>query len=185
MAAPVQPAPIDAEVLESSSPPSPRYQSLDPRHVTVEQITGGIFSICATGFTAFGFGIWLLASWPPNIYFWLGLGAAVLALSLLFWAAFGLPRVEHRHASWRVDESGLEIRRGIFWRREITIPRARVQHTDVRQGPLQRHYGIAKLVIHTAGTEAASIELNGLAAPTAQWLRDALINEVQGKHDAV
>jgi hypothetical protein len=50
---------------------------------------------------------------------------------------------------------------------------------------LQRQYGIAKLVIHTAGTEAASIELNGLAEPTAKWLRDVLIIEVQGKHDAV
>jgi membrane protein YdbS with pleckstrin-like domain len=79
----------------------------------------------------------------------------------------------------------LEIRRGIFWRREITIPRARVQHTDVRQGPLQRQYGVAKLVIHTAGTEAASIELNGLSLPIAKWLRDALIGELKGKSDAV
>lgn len=138
-----------------------------------------------TGAAVVACGIWFLVSWPPKSSHWLGLLAVASGIGMLFWAMFTLPRIAFRFASWRLDVGGLEIRRGIFWRREITIPRARVQHTDVRQGPLQRQYGIAKLVIHTAGTEAASIELNGLALPTAQWLRDTLILELQGKSDAV
>lgn len=161
------------------------FQKLDPRSVTVEQISSVIFSICVAGFAAVGMGIWLLAEWPPGWPFWLGTGIAVSVIGFFFWLSFAWPAADYRRQGWRLDESGLEIRRGIFWRREITVPRARVQHTDVRQGPLQRQYGVAKLVIHTAGTEAPSIELNGLSLPIAQWLRDELIGELKGKSDAV
>lgn len=161
------------------------YQKLDPRSVTVDQISSVIFAICVLGCVIIGMGIWLLTDWPPRVVYWISVGGAALACVFLFWLSFALPVVDYRKRMWRLDESGLEIRSGIFWRREITIPRARVQHTDVRQGPLQRQYGVAKLVIHTAGTEAASIELNGLSLPIAQWLRDELIGELKGKNDAV
>ncbi len=161
------------------------YQRLDPRYVLVERIAGVIVGLCIGGPAILGFGIWLAASWPPGFVYWISLAGLVVALGLLSWAIYSLPAAEHRRASWRLSESGLEIRRGIFWRREITVPRARVQHTDVQQGPLQRQYGIAKLVVHTAGTVAASVELSGLSLPIAKWLRDALIDDLRGKSDAV
>ncbi len=69
----------------------------------------------------------------------------------------------------------LEIHRGVWWRKVITVPRSRVQHTDVTQGPLERRYGLATLVIHTAGTHLSTVRLNGLAKGTAESVRDLLI----------
>ncbi len=175
----------DTEPPISIQPEIKKYQALDPRYIIVERISWGIFGGVILSVAIGGSLISIFADWPPTKLHWLILAGVFVVIGLMFWAVYSLPAAAHRHASWRIDESGLDIRRGILWRREITIPRARVQHTDVRQGPLERRYRIASLVIHTAGTHAASITLSGLAVPDAHWLRDVLISEVKASGDAV
>ena len=54
---------------------------------------------------------------------------------------------------------------------------------DVSEGPIERSFGLATLVIHTAGTEQAAVSLGGLARDTAFRVRDWLIGG--GEDDAV
>jgi uncharacterized protein len=63
----------------------------------------------------------------------------------------------------------------VVWRRIINVPRSRVQHTDVSQGPLERSHELSTLIVHTAGTEHARVALPGLARATALGLRDQLL----------
>jgi membrane protein YdbS with pleckstrin-like domain len=97
------------------------------------------------------------------------------AVGLLGWWAHAWPPVVFRHASYELAPDGIEIRRGVFWRFVTNVPRSRVQHTDVSQGPLERHFGLGTLVIYTAGTDAASVDLPGLAHERALELRDRLL----------
>ncbi len=149
--------------------------AVDPRSVTLGQILG-VGSTLATGITVF----------TPLPITWLlgGISGRTLAISIAGWAlAFGgvvlfcyfWPKLHHRHLRYRVDQAGVRIRRGILWRNTISIPASRVQHTDVSQGPLQRRYGLATLTVHTAGTEGASISLEGLDRDIAFLLRDHLL----------
>jgi membrane protein YdbS with pleckstrin-like domain len=69
----------------------------------------------------------------------------------------------------------LLIRKGVWFRSIKLLPLPRLQHVDVKRGPLQRHFGLATLVMHTAGTHAASIEVPGLDADEALRLRDRLV----------
>jgi len=108
---------------------------------------------------------------------WLVLNAAITSLSF-FW-----PPLRFRHTSYRVDARGIRIRRGVVWRSEISVPRSRVQHTDVSRGPVERGFGLASLTIHTAGTEHATVSLSGLAVDTANAIRNFLIEG--GAGDAV
>ena len=85
------------------------------------------------------------------------------------------PPVEHRHTFWRLGERGLEIRRGVLWREVVSVPRTRIQHTDVTHGPIERSFGLATLVVYTAGTEHASVTLPGLLREPADRMRDYLI----------
>jgi len=85
------------------------------------------------------------------------------------------PPLEYRFAAYRVDGNGLEIRRGVYFRAVINVPRSRVQHTDVAQGPLQRRFGLATLIVHTAGNESAVVELPGLTHDIALAIRDHLL----------
>ena len=69
------------------------------------------------------------------------------------------------------------LSRGVVWRAETSIPKARVQHIDVVQGPIHGRFGLAELVIHTAGTQDASVSLGGLPHGRALGIRDFLIND--------
>lgn len=148
---------------------------LDPRIIDVRRIVGLIFTACASaglfvllamaGFSARpGWRLILLAA--------VGWLAVTIALALWLWR---WPVIAYRHASYRLDDDGLEIRRGVVWRSIIHVPRSRVQHTDVSQGPLERSHGLSTLVVHTAGTEHARVALPGLSRDVALSLRDQLL----------
>lgn len=103
--------------------------------------------------------------------------AVVAGVALLSWR---WPVVEHAHTRYGWGEAGLEIRRGVWWRREIHVPRSRIQHTDVSQGPLERRFGLATLHVFTAGTENAEVRLGGLDHATAAAIRDHLLDGAGG-----
>lgn len=104
----------------------------------------------------------------------------LVVTAALLWLTQTWPRLQHRHTRYRVTPIGLEIRRGVIWRRITDVPLSRVQHTDVQQGPIQRHFGVATLIVHTAGTTAASVSLGGLSHEDALRIRDFLVQKSSG-----
>lgn len=158
-------------------------RQLDPQSVTVSRLGGAI-----------GLAIFAAPSLVGTVAFiffntsggWVGLVA--LAAWALLCAAAGVwvlwwPAVRYRHTFYRVSEQGIRIRRGALWRSVHVVPRSRVQHTDISQGPIERMFEVATLVIYTAGTEHASISLGGLPHEAAMRIRDHLIEG--GLDDAV
>jgi uncharacterized protein len=109
---------------------------------------------------------------PPGAsVLWIGWALLVAAVAAYVWK---YPPARHRHLRYRIDEVGITIRDGVFWRTWSALPRARIQHTDVSQGPLQRRYGVAELKLYTAGSRFTRIELPGLEHAVALALRDEL-----------
>jgi membrane protein YdbS with pleckstrin-like domain len=100
--------------------------------------------------------------------------AATIPVVIVAATSFVTPVVRYRHAGWKVDDEGLMIRGGAWWRNEVRVPRTRIQHTDVQQGPLQRRHGLGTLVVYTAGTHHGAVALDGVAYDTATMLRDLL-----------
>jgi membrane protein YdbS with pleckstrin-like domain len=164
-APPVQGPPSVADGVE---------RSLDPRAVALAQMVGWMI----TGALSLGLliaqVILFLAEAPAPIRTFLGL-LWLGGMILLGWLSYRWPQIEHRHASYKVDPQGIEIRKGVVWRRVINVPRSRVQHTDVSQGPLERNRGLGTLVIYTAGTDHARVDLGGLDHATALRIREHLV----------
>ncbi len=71
--------------------------------------------------------------------------------------------------------SGLRYRHGVWWQSEVFIPAARVQHTEVNQGPIARRFGIGRLKVFTAAVQLGALEIDGLAYADALLLRDRLL----------
>jgi uncharacterized protein len=90
------------------------------------------------------------------------------------------PSISYRHLRFGIDETGIAIESGVVWRARVALPRVRIQHTDVSQGPLERRYGIGTLKMYTAGSRHTKIELPGLRHEDALALRDALLAEGSG-----
>ena len=106
-----------------------------------------------------------------------GLFAPLLIVAVGLTLSWVWPEAYYRRLRFGIDASGIAIERGIFWRSRITVPRVRIQHTDVSQGPLQRRFGVGTLKLYTAGSRYTKIELPGLAHAEALALRDALLAE--------
>ena len=158
-------------------------RSLDPKSIAVRRIVGAITATVFAGLLFVGLAVVVYSARTGFtigallFFVWVAVSASLGA-----WAFFW-PAVQHRHTFFRLDPRGLRIRRGVVWRSAISIPRSRIQHTDVSQGPIERAAGLATLIVHTAGTQHASISLAGLSQPTAYGIRDFLI--VGDEPDAV
>ena len=89
----------------------------------------------------------------------LGVVLAVPFLALMFLPdVFAYVGIHLRYdTTWYVlTDRSLRIRRGIMTIHETTISFENVQNVEVRQGPLQRWFGIADVLVTTAGGGVAS-----------------------------
>lgn len=113
--------------------------------------------------------------------------AAAGAFGLLFGAMLGAitGARRHRRTHWRLDADGFTLARGNWWRRETCVPVSRVQHLDLKHGPLERRWRLATLVIHTAGSKFSAVSASGLDADDAERLRDRLACQLDIDDDAL
>ncbi|GAA1774079.1 MAG TPA: PH domain-containing protein [Tetrasphaera sp.] len=114
------------------------------------------------------------------------LATAVLAATVSRWL-WGLPGVVAALFLWQFWLIGRQvsaisyaelpeeivIRRGRLFRRLVSIPYGRLQYADMGSGPLERHFGLASVTIHTA-SPASGGRVPGLELPAAEALRERL-----------
>ena len=112
--------------------------------------------------------------------FGLAFGVLFLATTLGAWIGARL-----RHQRWKLDAEGLWLRTGRLWWRETRVPASRVQHVDLKHGPLERRFRLATLVVHTAAVHLSGITVRGLDEADAQRLRDALARQLDDAGDAL
>lgn len=102
-----------------------------------------------------------------------GVIAGALTLLALVMAGWW-PALRYAHWRWAVRPDRVLIQRGVVWRSRSLVPRVRIQHVDTRTSPLQRWLGLSSLIIYTAGTRGADVEIPGLTAEEAERLREEL-----------
>lgn len=113
----------------------------------------------------------------------LALLVALLVLAGLPLFGVWLARKQYRYTRWKLDADGFALRRGNLWRSETRVPASRVQHLDLKHGPLERRYRLATLVVHTAGTRNSSVAITGLDETDAERLRDRLAHQIDDDDD--
>ena len=136
-----------------------------------------MFALCAIG--AMSGPLFAMDEYGPVRF---GLAAAVVMLSASLGAWIG---ARLRHQRWKLDAEGLWLRTGRLWWRETRVPASRVQHVDLKHGPLERRFGLATLVVHTAAVHLSGITVRGLDEADAQRLRDALARQLDDAGDAL
>lgn len=146
------------------APPGEPWRPVSPKLVTLRRlillISVGVFTLLA--------GIpmgWWLGGWGI---------AVVLALAAiaLVWGWLLIPR-NWRRWGYAEREDDLLVTRGVLFRELTAVPYGRMQFVDVGSGPLDRHYGLATVQLHTA-SPATDAKIPGLPAAEAARLRDRL-----------
>lgn len=113
----------------------------------------------------------LATSWVP----WrLALGLAVAWLLAHLLRTIWLPALQWSRWAWTLREGDLLVSYGVLVHVVTAIPLRRVQHVDVRQGPLGRMWGLSSVAVYTASGMGADVVIPGLRPEQAQALRDRL-----------
>lgn len=76
--------------------------------------------------------------------------AAVVFVGIVVFLVAAI-RLEYDLRQYLVTDRSLRIRGGAISVVEVTITYANIQDVEISQGPLQRWFGIADLIVHTAG----------------------------------
>lgn len=102
-------------------------------------------------------------------------GSFLLPVLLVAVVAIVRAPLRRYHArGYQMGSDRLRVVRGLIFRSDTVVPFGRVQHIDVHQGPIERAYGLATLVLHTAGNHNASVALPGLAHADALAMREEI-----------
>ena len=124
------------------------------------------------------------------------LGVALFLAQLPF--TFLLIGLDYRYRWYMITDTSLRIREGLLTVREQTMTFANIQNLSLRQGPLQRLFGIADLRVRTAGggggeggggselekSSSANMHLAYFrGVDNAGEIRDAIMDEMRGLRD--
>lgn len=112
------------------------------------------------------------------------IGCAVLLLLALV----AVVRVlEVRRLAYQLREHDLSLRSGVITHRVESLPFSRIQHVNVRRGPIERSLGLATLQVSTAGPD---ISIPGLTQADAERIKllvteraDAVVDEGAGNSE--
>ena len=107
-----------------------------------------------------------------------GVASIALPLIAIIAVVFAPPRI-YRRLRYGLTDRLLQVVRGWLFHTDTIVPFVRVQHLDVTRGPLDKLFGTATLVVHTAGTRNSIVTVPGLAPDRAAEIRDIIREHIR------
>ncbi len=159
------------EALPAGEPAEPPFVRVEPGYKNVLRIRFVLFWIpLVIGAAAFD----QLAN-DTEFY---GLPSTLVPLLALI-AVTVAPQRIYRRLGYRLTDTLLQVVRGWMFHTDTIVPFVRVQHIDVTRGPVDKMFGTATLIVHTAGTHNSIVTVPGLAPERAAQIRDVIREHVR------
>lgn len=86
-----------------------------------------------------------------------------------------LSHAQDRAKYYALRELDLHYASGLFFRKVVSQPITRIQHIELKRGPIERKAGLATLQVFSAGGEMHTFQIPGLPVETAQQLRQFIL----------
>lgn len=80
------------------------------------------------------------------------------------------------HKQYALREQDVTYRSGLIFKKMVTQPILRIQHVELKRGPVDRKIGLAKLQVFSAGGAMHTFEIPGLAVETAEKIRQFILD---------
>ncbi len=98
----------------------------------------------------------------------------VLAIGLVLLTWFGF-----RVKGFAVRDRDITYKTGLIFKSVISVPFNRVQHCEIRKGPFEELFDIAKLKVYTAGGAASDLSIPGLDPARAESLKEFILKKTE------
>jgi len=115
--------------------------------------------------------IWPSAAEPVRVF-------TAVPLFLSLWIG-GYCLLADPKKCYAMREHDLSYQSGLLFRKTITQPITRVQHVEVKQGPIERKYGLASLLAYSAGGQMHTFHIPGLPHEVATKMRAYVLEHKQ------
>ncbi len=148
---------------------------------------GAVFGIVASlAFLSFADG-WSFSGWIRAVE-----GLAITFFMVQFLTSFLMLSLDYKYRWYMITDRSLRIREGVLKVQERTMTFSNVQNVSIKQGPVQRLFGISDLEVRTAGggrSQGAGDAQQGLAdnlhlgyfrgVANAAEIRDAILRHLR------
>ena len=89
----------------------------------------------------------------------------------------------YRFTAYSVLPKEVHFRAGALWLKITSVAVNRIQHVEISQGPLERGFGLACLIIFTAGGRGSDLTVPGLERAHAESIRDELLGRIAASEE--
>ena len=148
---------------------APLADNYRPTHMLT---TAGIFALMLLIITALRYQPFV--SFPVEIYdlypFVAG-SFGLLGALILCYQFFADPQKQYA-----VREQDIHYRYGLLFKKVITQPVLRIQHIEIKRGPVERISGLASIQVFSAGGAMHTFEIPGLPVDTATNIRHFILS---------
>lgn len=147
------------------------FRKLEKKHLTVMYLNRLISLVVLAA--VFVVSIVLI---PFEIHPWL-IGGIGGALFLIFLFILMFTSNAFKVKAYAIRSKDIFYRSGLIFRSTTVIPFNRVQHVELKTGPVDRIFGLSRLKIYTAGGSQSDLTIPGLALTNAQNLKELIITK--------
>jgi membrane protein YdbS with pleckstrin-like domain len=154
---------------------APAYYQYSIIKWAIKQLTAILGILVSLG--GFSFTVGLFEGLPDDLWWLEAFAIGVFVAQAI--GSFVLLKLNYELRWYMVSDRSLRIREGIFRVREQTMTVANIQNMEVRQGPLQRLFGIADLEVRTAGGSTSKKDDSNQA-----WKEDPHLGSFRGLDNA-
>ncbi len=144
-------------------------QKPDPAYLTVSYLgTLAFYIFLLFGALSLSFTLYV-RKMPWAVYVIMGLWLLAFIVSIL------LVKKSFNIRGYALRTYDILYRKGVIFKSLTSIPFNRVQHCEIKQGPIERMFNLKTLEIFTAGGNASDLSIPGLRDGDAQQLKEFII----------
>jgi uncharacterized protein len=159
-------ASVDINALPSVN--NAEWQPIERKYLTVLRIQWLIFSVFLLAIAAF----FVLLTFPGT-YTFLIFGSCVVIIAFYFAAQ----EKAFQYKAYCLRQHDIMYRSGWIIRTVAVCPFNRIQHCNMKSGPLERNYGLASVTVYTAGA-GSDLRIPGLPETTAASVREFIMKKI-------
>lgn len=121
--------------------------------------------------------------------FYLIPSSTVNIISIIIWLIASLGCINaiyiilaDKNKFYALREQDLSYKSGVIFRKTVSQPMLRIQHVELKRGPIERKVGLAKLQVFSAGGAMHTFEIPGLPLETAESIRQFILDHKDVTH---
>ena len=145
--------------------------SLQPAFKKVRYIIAGIIAFLMIAVS------WIFVFFQAEYLEFIYIPATIVTLIAIWIVLYN--GISFHYMSYAMREKDISYKSGWMWKSMTTVPFNRVQHCDIKQGLIDRQFGLSKLTIYTAGGHSADLMIPGLLPDTAEQIKSYILTSTE------